>query len=346
MRLLLAAPCLALTLSCASAPPAEDLPFRIEEQSVGKDLSFRGAAYGVGGRMWSSGVGGTILHRAAGEGSWSNPHVPGASTLDFRDIDVRLDGQILTMAAGTGADSAVYFSEGPAGVWSKVLANPDADGFFDSIAIDEEGFCMLVGDPLDGHFTFFTSRDGRSWERADRRRGPSAREGEHAFAASGSILVASAPGEFWFATGGDASEIWHTDSHGAVWFATDAPSVGGAASKGWFGLGVGPTGDLIAVGGDYQQPQEPSTFAILRAGTPLWEVGRLPGFRSAVCAVPDRPGTWITVGSHGADWSQDNGLTWNPLPLPGGHALTPAGSGAVLVVGGPDEPHRIVRFVD
>jgi len=52
----------------------------------------------------------------------------------------------------------------------------------------------------------------------------------------------------------------------------------------------------------------------------------------------------VAVGSDGADWSRDDGRSWQPLDLPGGHALAPAGPGALLVVGGPEQPHRVVRF--
>lgn len=331
---------------CASAPPADPLPYRIEVQDAGLGESFRGASFGVGGRMWSSGTSGTVLHRGGPREGWSQAQLPSAGDRDLRDIDVRLDGQVFAMAAGTGPDSALYRSEGAVGNWQQVLANPDAEGFFDSLAFDSAGVGLLVGDPLRGSFTFFRSRDGQSWQRLERARCPTAAEGEYAFAASGSILLATAPNEFWFATGGSASHIWHTESAGDVWFDTSAPEVGGGPSQGWFGLGHDGRGTLIAVGGDYAAPQQSSTFAVLREGTASWETGTLPGFRSAVQAVPGRPGYWVAVGSHGADWSADGGSSWQPLEIPGGHALAPAGPSAVLVVGGPEQPHRIVRFLD
>lgn len=344
VRLLPAIPLLMLGAACASAPEPPPAPYSIEEQVVGRAQSFRGASYGVGDRMWSSGTEATVFHRGIGEANWSQAYIPAAGQRDLRDIDVRLDGQIVAMAAGTGTDSALYFSEGPAGDWQQVLRNPDPEGFFDSLAFDEQGLGLLIGDPLDGRFTFFRSRDGRNWSKLERARCPTAAEGEYAFAASGTILLATGPGEFWFATGGSQAQIWHTESGGDVWFPTHAPAVGGGASQGWFGLGHDGADTLIAVGGDYAEPEQDSVIAILRPGADDWAVDRLRGFRSAVLAVPDRPGHWVTVGSHGADWSSDDGRSWEPLPTPGGHALAPAGPGAVLIVGGPEQVHRIVRF--
>lgn len=331
--------------SCGSTPVQPDLPYSIEVQDVGKGQSFRGASFGAGNRMWSSGTEGQVLHRGRGDGSWSKIVLPQAQELDLRDIDVRLDGEIFAMAAGEAEASRLFVSESIGQVWEEVLANPDQEGFFDSLAFDAEGTGMLVGDPIQGAFTIFTSRNGRAWKRMERVRSPQAAEGEYAFAASGSALIATGPGSFWLATGGSQSRIWHTDSAGAVWFDTAAPEVGGSPSRGWFGLGSDGRGRLVAVGGDYANPEQASTVAILQDGSEWQALGQvLPGFRSAVCAVPDRPGFWVAVGSHGADWSADQGQTWQSLPIPGGHALAPAGPGRVLVVGGAQEPHRIVHF--
>ena len=343
LRLILL-PSLLLT-ACGSTPVQPNLPYSISEQDVGTEQSFRGASYGTGERMWTSGTKGTVLHRGRTDGSWSRSSLPAAQELDLRDIDIRLDGEIFAMAAGEAEASRLFFSEGLGQYWQEVLANPDEDGFFDSLAFDSAGFGMLVGDPIGGAFTIFTSRNGRDWQRTERVRSPAAEEGEYAFAASGNALISSQPDAFWLVTGGSRARIWHTESAGAVWFDTGAPDVGGNPSRGWFGIGAGPDGRIIAVGGDYAEPERPSTFAFL-TGNSEWRVHEdaLPGFRSAVCAVPERPGFWVTVGSHGADWSQDNGASWQTLAIPGGHALTPAGPGQVLVVGGPQQPHRIVRF--
>ena len=124
-----------------------------DDETVGLGESFRGAAYGAGHRMWSSGSHGTLLHRGRTDGGWSRAAVPEAQQLDLRDIDVRLDGEVFAMAAGPGDASALFFSESLGQHWKRVLANPDAEGFFDSIAFDPAGHGVLVGDPIDGVFT-------------------------------------------------------------------------------------------------------------------------------------------------------------------------------------------------
>lgn len=335
----------AILPSCASAPSSPDLPYQIESFDDGRGQSFRGASFGAGDRIWTSGTSGTVLHRGSSRESWSRVQLPGAAELDLRDIDVRLDAQIFAMAAGEGVSSALFRSDSLGQHWQRVLNNPDAEGFFDALAFDAAGVGILVGDPIGGVFTLFRSIDGQGWSRVERVRSPQAAEGEYAFAASGSCLIAVGEDEFWFATGGSQARIWHSESSGSVWFDTGAPDVGGNESSGWFGLGADPAGSKIfAVGGDYAQPHEPSDLAI--GGDEGWThlEDAFPGFRSAVCAVPGRPGFWVAVGSHGADWSQDHGKSWQPLPIQGGHALTPADDGTVCVVGGPDHPHHLIRF--
>ncbi|MCH2101999.1 MAG: hypothetical protein MK209_08775 [Planctomycetes bacterium] len=344
MRPLHAIPLVAIAASCASTPNLPPTSYTIEDQGVGLTQSFRGANYGLGNRMWSSGTSATIFYCGTDEEDWVQTSLPIAGERDLRDIDIRLDGEVFAMAAGTGSHSALYFMEGVTSNWIEVLTNPDPEGFFDSLAFDEEGLGLLIGDPIGGNFTFFRSYNGRNWNRIEQTRCPTATKGEYAFAASGSILLATGPGEFWFATGGSRSQIWHTDSGGDAWLPTHAPEVGGSESRGWFGLGHSREGTLIAVGGDYTNPEHESTVAVLRPDAGEWEVTHMRGFRSAVLAVPNRPGHWVAVGSHGADWSSDDGLSWKPLPLSGGHALAPAGAGSVLVVGGPEQAHQIVRF--
>lgn len=333
-----------LLTACGSPAVRADLPYAIDDLGVGEEVGFRGAARAPDGTLWTCGAEGTVLVSRDGGASWQRVAVPGAGAADFRDVHAGPAGQVILLAAGEGGASSLWHSPDAGGIWRRVLTNPDARGFFDAIAFDPDGAGLLLGDPLGGAFTVFRSDDGLSWQRVERARNPQAADGEYAFAASGSCLVADAPGEFWLATGGSRTRVWHTESGGAVWFDTGAPPVPSGESAGHFGVGIGPGGRVMVVGGDYAEPDQPSDLLIgsLADG---WQhrADALPGYRSAVLAVPERPGHWIAVGSHGADWSHDDGSSWQPLPLRG-HTAVGAGPGRVLVVGGPDEPHRFVRF--
>jgi len=326
----------------------------VTNEAVGTGYSFRGVTGARQLGVFAAGGDGQLSIRPAGSTAWQEITVPGAEQLEFRDIDVRAvePTSLYAMAAGDGEASALYRGEFSSRrtahelTWRRVLDNPDADGFFDGLAFDSEGLGMLVGDPIGGSFTIILSQDGLNWRKSAAGRAPLADDGEYAFAASGSILISTGPGQFWLATGGLSSHIWRTDSGGSVWFDTGAPEVGGKESSGWFGLGVSDAGLLLAVGGDYATPEAPAPLGRWDE-TQGWIVDAtaFSGFRSAICAVPDRPGTWVAVGSHGADWSKDDGRSWQSLAgIPGGHALSPAGPGSVLVVGSAAHPHRSVYF--
>jgi hypothetical protein len=73
---------------------------------------------------------------------------------------------------------------------------------------------------------------------------------------------------------------------------------------------------LMAVGGDYTRPNDPSgTAAWSEDRGSTWHSAITPphGYRSAV-AWSDTGEVWIAVGTNGSDISRDDGKTWSPLP--------------------------------
>ncbi len=72
---------------------------------------------------------------------------------------------------------------------------------------------------------------------------------------------------------------------------------------------------LVAVGGDYLKPDDPSsTAAFTRDGGQHWKSSQTPphGYRSAVAYSPEHK-AWITVGPNGTDLSTDDGRHWRAL---------------------------------
>jgi hypothetical protein len=79
---------------------------------------------------------------------------------------------------------------------------------------------------------------------------------------------------------------------------------------------------FVAVGGDYQKPEEATgTAAYTHDGGKTWQPAttRPHGYRSAVAYDPATK-TWITVGPNGTDISTDDGRNWHPVhPNPALH---------------------------
>jgi hypothetical protein len=204
----------------------------------------------------------------------------------------------------------------------------------------------LIGDPvpstlLSTNFAMFKTYDyGKTWSRITGAWKASAQRGEILLAASNSSLIEirNAP---LFVTAGARSRsrteeeyVKHDPSVRVGYVGGDLPiqhgKLGGAASV---AARLGPNSlaepdaakyvvravhaadVLVAVGGDYQHPENrEGTCAISTDGSLHWFAPKTAphGYRSAV-AYDDNSKTWITVGPNGTDISTDDGLNWRAL---------------------------------
>jgi len=176
---------------------------------------------------------------------------------------------------------------------------------------------------------------------------PVALDGEGAFAASGTCLVVQGDRNAWFCTGGaKTARVFRSTDQGRSWSAFDTPITAGSSSAGIFSLAFRDAGHGIAVGGDYKHPEQGGRIlARTGDGGRTWSLPRGPGpgaFRSVVVYVPGTSTpTLLAVGPTGADISNDDGETWEPLPGPGFHAVGCAGPSAGWAVG---EGGRIAKY--
>jgi photosystem II stability/assembly factor-like uncharacterized protein len=99
------------------------------------------------------------------------------------------------------------------------------------------------------------------------------------------------------------------------WKNTKTPLSGTGQAAGIFSLVFRTPKVGIAVGGDYQKPdQSMSNAAFSFDGGDTWQPAITPprGYRSSV-AHNDKQNLWITVGPNGTDISTDDGKNWRPL---------------------------------
>jgi photosystem II stability/assembly factor-like uncharacterized protein len=157
--------------------------------------------------VWASGTKGTFLLTTDGGENWRSGSVPGAESLDFRDIEAFDAQTAYLLSSGSGPASRIYRTRDGGHNWKLLFTNPDAAGFFDALAFWDQLHGILLGDPVSGRFTVFTTSDGgESWIR---QQTPPALPDEGAFAASGTCLVVQRKGEAWFGTGGPAGPgVW------------------------------------------------------------------------------------------------------------------------------------------
>jgi photosystem II stability/assembly factor-like uncharacterized protein len=283
---------------------------------------------------WASGNKGTVTRTIDGGATWTLIPVPGAETLDFRDIEAFDQNSAYILSIGAGDKSRIYKTTDGGKTWNAQFTNADPKAFYDAIAFWDVSTGLAMGDPVDGRFTVIrTTNGGKTWVPMPPENIPPALEGDGAFAASGTCLIVQGSRNAWFGTGGAArARVYRSTDQGLTWQVSDTPISPGSSSAGVFSIAFADALNGMVVGGDYRKEQESSdNIAITQDGGKTWTlegVGRLRGFRSAVAFVPSSKGrSLVAVGPAGADWSTDGGRTWTGIGDPGFHALSIAPDG-------------------
>ena len=171
---------------------------------------------------WASGAGGTVLLTVDGGKTWNRRPVPVANDLDFRDVEAFSDKTAYALSIGEGSQSRIYKTTDGGATWALQLKNPDSTGFLDALAFWDADHGVVLGDPVGGRFVIFSTVDGgKTWNRTDPGGIPPARDGEGAFAASGTCLVVQGDRTAWFGTGG--GRVFRSTDGGRSWTVHQAP---------------------------------------------------------------------------------------------------------------------------
>ena len=119
--------------------------FQLQDSTTTADL--RGIASVGDGVAWASGSHGTVLRTEDGGFVWQGCATPpDAAGLDFRGIQAFDAQTALVMSSGKGDLSRVYKTTDGCRTWTLVFTNPDADGFFDAIAMKDSTHGVILGD--------------------------------------------------------------------------------------------------------------------------------------------------------------------------------------------------------
>ncbi len=219
----------------------------------------RGVSLLDSGVAWASGTHGTYLRSLDGGAHWISTQMPGAETLDFRDVEAFSAAVAYLLAAGPGENSRIFKTFDGGQHWTSEFKNSNPKGFFDCISFWDESHGIAVGDPIaapDGQLKFelIATDDGEHWHPLDNARLPVAIAGEGAFAASGTCIATQGKNEVWFATGGSAARVFHSSDHGKSWTVSETPITHGPESAGIFSVAFRDQKHGVIAGGDYKQP--------------------------------------------------------------------------------------------
>jgi hypothetical protein len=162
-------------------------------------------------------------------------------------------------------------------------------------------------------------------------------EGEAAFAASGTCIIAIAPSPgFLIVTGGNAARVLRgtrrTDG-GISWRVYETPVTHGTSGSGIFSIAMYDATYGIIVGGNYEKPDEAKdNMAFTTDGGVTWTLASgLTGYRSAVAYIEKKK--IIAVGTNGTDLSTDGGENWKKIGSENLNAVASKGRKAVWAVG-------------
>ncbi len=205
---------------------------------------------------WASGTHGTYLRTIDGGSTWNVAQVPGAESLDFRDVEAFSADLAYLLAAGPGDQSRIYKTTDAGHTWSLQFTNKDPKGFFDCMAFWNPKRGIAVGDPVNNKFELISTEDGgKTWKPIPPDDLPPAIAGEGAFAASGTCIAVQGKKNVWFATGGKAARVFHSSDASKSWTVAETPIVHGADSTGIFSIAFRDSKHGVIAGGDYQHPE-------------------------------------------------------------------------------------------
>lgn len=319
----------------ASAPKLQETKVW-KAQTSGTQARFRGVWAVNNQTVWASGSQGTCVKTTDGGRHWTTSTVPGASLLDFRDVQAFDDRNALLLAAGPGKSGRIYQTQDGGSSWKLVFINPDETGFLDAFAFWNQREGIALGDPINERFSLFQTKDGgATWTRLEPESLPKTLVNEGAFAASGTCIAVQGQNQVWFASGGSGrARIYRSVDRGRNWTVHDAPIRADNPSSGVFSLTFLDSKRGVAVGGDYQKADlKGKNVAYTNDGGVTWTLADnhdQVGYRSAVAVISDQH--LITVGPQGADVSKDGGRHWTSFSSQGFHAVATANQ-AVWAVG-------------
>jgi len=267
---------------------------------------------------WASGAQGTYVRTTDGGATWQVARVPGADSLQFRDVHAVDANTAYLLSIGNGSQSRIYKTTDAGAHWTLQFTNPDSAGFYDCMDFWDARRGVIIGDAVGGEIVVLRTTDGGAqWTRVPPASLPHAQPNEGSFAASGTCLVTKPGGHAWIvASNADRGRVLHTADYGATWSVDTLPLTTRAGS-GPQSIAFRDARHGIALGGGNAARSGDLFAATTSDGGKTWvtrtSVPLKTGAWGGVYVPNAKRPTVVAVGPAGAVWSKDEGLTWTPI---------------------------------
>src|SRR2546423_14549911 len=233
--------------------------------------------------VWACGRNGTFTVTIDGGHTWKAAVVPGAETLQFRDVQAFSEKVAYLLSIGDHRrDFRIYKTEDGGASWAVQFTNHNPGAFFDGFAFWTPQLGIAHSDSVNGVFPDRRTLDGMTWHRiADNM--PPALPGEASFASSGTCVTTQGERNAWIATAAASiARVLATRDNGTTWEAHKTPLFS-SASAGAFTIDFRNALDGIVGGGDLD-PNNPNKArtAVSHDGGKTWTLTNRPPVTGAI----------------------------------------------------------------
>jgi photosystem II stability/assembly factor-like uncharacterized protein len=290
--------------------------------------------------VWAAGTGGTYVVTTDGGNTWKAGVVPGAESLQFRDVQgVSATVAYLMSIGDNTTDFRIYKTVDGGANWTIEFTNETVNAFYDCFAFWGPNRGVAHSDSVNGVFPAIRTTNGKTWESIAPNM-PPALPGEASFSSSGTCIATEGQENAWITTGGSTiSRILATQDGGNTWNAYDTP-LPSSPSAGGLSVAFRDPMNGIVGGGDLSN-NDGANAAISSDGGQTWTLTNKPPVKGAIFglsyvrAVPRNSGTRdsspfdrtvVITAERGPDfsaglaaWTPDEGTTWYRLPRASGY---------------------------
>jgi photosystem II stability/assembly factor-like uncharacterized protein len=282
--------------------------------------------------VWAAGAGGTYVVTTDGGKHWTAAVVPGADTLQFRDVQGVSDKIAYLLSVGSNTtDFRIYKTIDGGATWTIEFTNQTTNAFYDCFAFWTPDRGIAHSDSVNGVFPDLRTTDGTTWQDISANM-PPALTGEASFAASGTCVATQGKRNAWIATGGSTiARILATTDGGDTWNAYDTPLIS-SPSAGAITVAFRNPRHGIVGGGDLASNDSAATITSDDGGK-TWQFTNKPPVKGSVFCLSyihghgdaregDDHGDRTVVitaetepnfSSGSAAWTPDEGNTWFKL---------------------------------